>query len=132
MNHHHWMYLRGMLVQVWMEIMKIFSPLLIKRELLLVRRESVVFPRCSCWFLDALTGSSSGDLLASTSGYHSYEPSPFNGRLKRSSILDPSAAEFHMDSDGMLSSNHRAIDQSYRRPSRTHTPTPLRYATSCK
>ncbi|CAF5052002.1 unnamed protein product, partial [Rotaria magnacalcarata] len=32
---------------------------------------------------DALTGSSSStDLLASTSGYHSYEPSPFNHRLK--------------------------------------------------
>lgn len=132
MNRHPWMHLRVMLVQVWMEIMKIFSPLLNKRELRLVRRESVVFLRCSCWFSDALTGSSSGDLLGSTSGYHSYEPSPFNGRLKRSSILDPSAAEFQMDSDGIFPSNHRAIDQSHRRSSRTHTPTPLRIATSCK
>lgn len=84
------------------------------------------------FFSEALTGSSSGDLLTSTSGYHSYEPSPFNGRLKRSSILDPSAAEFQMESEGIFANNRRSIEQPCRRSSRTHTPTPLRYATSCK
>jgi len=84
---------------------------------------------------EALTGSSSADLLASTSGYHSYEPSPFDHRLKRSSILDPSAAEFHMDNDGGFVSNsqpttNRSTDQSCRRLSRTQNQTPLRFSTS--
>lgn len=96
------------------------------------KRIDVLFWKYPSVFSEALTGSSSGDLLASTSGYHSYEPSPFNGRLKRSSILDPSAEEFHMDTDGLFPSKHRTSDQSNRRPSRTHTPTPLRIATSCK
>ena len=87
--------------------------------------------------LEALTGSSSADLLASTSGYHSYEPSPFDHRLKRSSVLDPSAAEFHMENDGGFVSNsqpstNRSTDQSYRRLSRTQNQTPLRFSTSCK
>jgi len=85
--------------------------------------------------LDALTGSSSGDLLASTSGYHSYEPSPFNHRLKRSSILDPSAVEFSLESENIFGQNsqpthNRLTEQSHRRPSRTQAQTPSRYPTS--
>ena len=88
-------------------------------------------------FLEAFTGSSSADLLASTSGYHSYEPSPFNHRLKHSSILNPSASEFHLENEGVFGSNYqptinRSTDQSYRRSTRTNNPTPLRFSTSCK
>lgn len=86
--------------------------------------------------LEALTGSSSNDLLTSTSGYHSYEPSPFNHRLKHSSILDPSAAEFHMDNELAPMSNYqstisRSTDQSNRRLTRPCNQTALKYATSC-
>ncbi|CAF1228560.1 unnamed protein product [Rotaria sordida] len=85
---------------------------------------------------EALTGSSSSnDLLVSTSGYHSYEPSPFNHRLKHSSILDPSAAEFHMENEPAFISNsqsitNRPIDQSCRRLTRSSNQTSLRYSTS--
>jgi hypothetical protein len=87
--------------------------------------------------LEALTGSSSADLLGSTSGYHSYEPSPFNQRLKHSSILDPSAVEFQLENDRIFGSNYqptvnRSTDQSHRRLSRTNNPTPSRFSTSCK
>lgn len=91
---------------------------------------------------DPLTGSSSGDLLGSISGYHSYEPSPMNYRLKRSSVLDPSAEEFCMEADhGMSqsigpsssSSTHRPSythERSHRRSLRPHTHAPPRIATS--
>ncbi|CAF1452437.1 unnamed protein product [Rotaria magnacalcarata] len=88
---------------------------------------------------DALTGSSSStDLLASTSGYHSYEPSPFNHRLKRSSVLDPSAAEFHLESESSLTSNYHQSnkrsschsDLQNRRTSRSQNPTTQRIPTS--
>ncbi|CAF0880573.1 unnamed protein product [Adineta steineri] len=86
---------------------------------------------------EALTGSSSsGDLLASTSGYHSYEPSPFNQRLKCSSILDPSATEFNMDNETDFVShyqstiNRSSIDQSHRGLSRTSNQTSSRFPTS--
>ncbi|CAF4529521.1 unnamed protein product, partial [Rotaria magnacalcarata] len=85
---------------------------------------------------EALTGSSTNDLFASTSGYHSYEPSPFTHRLKHSSILDPSAAEFHMENEPGLITNSQPIisrstnDQSQRRVSRSHNQTSLRYSTS--
>jgi len=80
---------------------------------------------------DALArSSSSGDLLAaSTSGYHSYEPSPFNHRSKRSSLLDPSAAEFQMDFESTMPSN-RSEQQHSRRSSRTQTSNTHRIATS--
>lgn len=87
---------------------------------------------------DAFTGSSTNDLLASTSGYHSYEPSPFNQRTKRSSLLDPSAAEFHMENEPIVNTNHRSSyqsDQSIRRSSsssRSQNHTPSRIPTSCK
>jgi len=91
------------------------------------------------FFLEALAGSSSTDLLGSTSGYHSYEPSPFNHRSKRSSLLDPSAAEFHMETESALTSNYQSSnrssyqnDQQIRRSSRSQNHTPLRIATSCK
>lgn len=95
------------------------------------------------FILDPLTGSSSGDLLGSISGYHSYEPSPMNYRLKRSSVLDPSAEEFCMEADhGMSqsigpsssSSTHRPSythERSHRRSLRPHTHAPPRIATSC-
>jgi len=85
-------------------------------------------------FLDALAGSSSTDLLGSTSGYHSYEPSPFNHRSKRSSLLDPSAAEFQMEIEPALGSNRSSFqsDQQIRRSSRSQSHTPSRIATSCK
>jgi len=82
---------------------------------------------------DALAGSSSTDLLGSTSGYHSYEPSPFNHRSKRSSLLDPSATEFHMETESALGSNSRSSyqsDQQIRRSSRSQNHTPQRIATS--
>lgn len=87
--------------------------------------------------LDALTRSSSGDLLASTSGYHSYEPSPFNHRLKNSSALDPTAAEFSLEHENIFTNNsqtntNRLTEHSHRRSSRTQPQTPLRYPTSCK
>jgi hypothetical protein len=89
--------------------------------------------------LEALAGSSSADLLASTSGYHSYEPSPFNHRSKRSSLLDPAAAEFCMENErnslsNNLSTNRSSYqsDQPVRRASRSSNPTPQRIATSCK
>ena len=87
--------------------------------------------------LEALTGSSSGDLLASTSGYHSYEPSPFNYRLKSSSILDPSATEFQMENEANFVSNYqptisRSTDPSHRRLSRSVNQTVPRFPTSCK
>ena len=81
-------------------------------------------------FIEALTGSSSADLLASTSGYHSYEPSPFNHRLKHSSILDPAAAEFNLDTEATFPTNYRSSTD--RRSSRTTNQTPLRSSTSCK
>ena len=76
--------------------------------------------------------------MASTSGYHSYEPSPFNHRSKRSSVLDPSAVEFQMDNEPVgipPSSSNRSSYQSeqpFRRSSRSHNPTQQRIATSCK
>ncbi|CAF3540323.1 unnamed protein product, partial [Rotaria sp. Silwood2] len=86
---------------------------------------------------DALTGSSSVDLLGSTSGYHSYEQSPFNHRLKRSSLLDPSAAEFHMETElGSISNNQSTKrsssqnDQQNRRTSRSQNNTTQRIPTS--
>ncbi|CAF2466674.1 unnamed protein product [Rotaria sp. Silwood2] len=86
---------------------------------------------------DALTGSSSVDLLGSTSGYHSYEQSPFNHRLKRSSLLDPSAAEFHMETElGSISNNQSTKrsssqnDQQNRRTSRSQNNTAQRIPTS--
>ena len=89
-------------------------------------------------FLEALTGSSSMDLLASTSGYHSYEPSPMNHRSKRSSLLDPSAAEFSMEAESALLSTSQSIqrssyqsDRSSRRCSRTQSHASPRIATSC-
>ncbi len=85
-------------------------------------------------FLEALAGSSSTDLLGSTSGYHSYEPSPFNHRSKRSSLLDPSAAEFHMETEQGLGSNRSSYqnDQQNRRSSRSQNHSSSRIATSCK
>lgn len=93
-------------------------------------------------YLEALTASSSGDLLGSTSGYHSYEPSPFNHRLKQSSLLDPSAAEFHLEIEPSSVSNHQSTkrsschnDQQLRRASRSQNQTAAttqRIATSCK
>ncbi len=86
--------------------------------------------------LDALAGSSTGDLLGSTSGYHSYEPSPFNHRSKRSSLLDPSAAEFSMEVEPSgYQSTHRSSfqnDQQVRRASRSQNPVSSRISTSCK
>lgn len=82
------------------------------------------------FLIEALTGSSSADFLASTSGYHSYEPSPFNHRLKRSSILDPSATEFHLETQSTFPTNTRSSTD--RRSSRTSNQTPLRFSTSCK
>lgn len=89
---------------------------------------------------DALAGSStsSGDLLGSISGYHSYEPSPMNYRTKRSSLLDPSAAEFCMENEtnlpsGPCSMNARSSfsnDRHYRRPYRNSSHAPPRIATS--
>lgn len=86
---------------------------------------------------EALTGSSSMDLLASTSGYHSYEPSPMNHRSKRSSLLDPSAAEFSMEAESALLSTSQSIqrssyqsDRSSRRCSRTQSHASPRIATS--
>ena len=80
-------------------------------------------------YLDALTGSSSGDLLTSTSGYHSYEPSPFNHRSKRSSLLDPSAAEFHMENEPAVLTSNRSSYQ-HNRSTRSQTQVPPRIATS--
>ena len=84
--------------------------------------------------LDALAGSSSADLLGSTSGYHSYEPSPFNHRSKRSSLLDPSAAEFQMENEPVVASTRSSYqsDQPLRRSSRSQGHTTQRIATSCK
>jgi hypothetical protein len=90
-------------------------------------------------FLDALAGSSTGDLLGSTSGYHSYEPSPFNHRSKRSSLLDPSAAEFSMEIEPSVGSGYQSThrssfqnDQQVRRASRSQNPVASRISTSCK
>ncbi len=91
--------------------------------------------KCFVFLVEALAGSSSMDLLGSTSGYHSYEPSPFNHRSKRSSLLDPSAAEFHMEAEAALGSNSRTSyqsDQPIRRSSRSQNHTPQRIATSCE
>ncbi|CAF0775070.1 unnamed protein product [Adineta ricciae] len=84
---------------------------------------------------EALTGSSSsGDLLASTSGYHSYEPSPYDHRSKRSSVLDPSATEFNINNSAnyqtTATANRSSFDQSCRRSSRTNNPTSSRFSTS--
>ncbi|CAF1111490.1 unnamed protein product [Adineta steineri] len=86
---------------------------------------------------EALAGSSSTDFLGSTSGYHSYEPSPFNQRSKRSSLLDPSAAEFSMEleaaSTSIQQSTNRSSfqsDQPVRRSSRSQNSTLPRISTS--
>lgn len=89
---------------------------------------------------EALGGSSSADLLGSTSGYHSYEPSPFNHRSKRSSLLDPSAAEFNMEIEPPMTTANYSVnrsschtDQPVRRSSRSqHNQMPPRISTSCK
>ena len=87
-----------------------------------------------CSIVEALAGSSSADLLGSTSGYHSYEPSPFNHRSKRGSILDPSAAEFQMDAEPVIVSNRSSFqsEQPIRRSIRSQNYAQQRIATSCK
>ncbi len=86
------------------------------------------------FFVEALAGSSSTDLLGSTSGYHSYEPSPFNHRSKRGSILDPSAAEFQMETEPVNASNRSSYqsEQPIRRSLRSQNHFQQRIATSCK
>ena len=75
------------------------------------------------------------DLLGNTSGYHSYESSPLNHRVKQSSSLDPYATEFHMEPESALVSNYQSssqYNQQFRRSSRLPNYVVQRIATSCK